>query len=126
MLRPVELPPRRQVAMEVAEIALDALFVEVNDRRDDVAWALAPRLRDVFAEIGLDHLDPRGFEMGIETDLLRRHRFAFGDNLGSGRIAEAEHDGPGLGGVACVMHFAPAFGDLALVSFEVEIEVSER
>src|SRR5262245_66649994 len=105
--------------MDVAEIALDALFIEVNDRRDDVARTLAPRLRDIFAKIGFDHLDPCRLEMGIETDLLRHHRLAFGDNLGSCRLAEVEHDGAGLGGIARVMYFAPAFGDLALVSFEV-------
>ena len=33
---------------------------------------LAPDLHDIFAEIGLDHLDARRLEMGIEPDLLAR------------------------------------------------------
>ncbi len=56
--------------MLAAEIGLDRLFVEVDDGRDDVARPLAPELHDIFAEIGLDHLDLGGLEMGVEPDLL--------------------------------------------------------
>ena len=86
-----------EALMGAAEIALDTLFVEVNDRRDDVARALAPKLDDIFAEIGLDHLDAGGMQLGVELDLLRHHRLAFGDELGPRLLAEPNHDGAGVG-----------------------------
>ena len=74
--------------MDPAEIRRDLLLVEVDDGGDDVARRFAPDLHDILAEIGLDHLDAGGFEMGVEPDLLRHHGLALGDELGARLAAE--------------------------------------
>ena len=51
--------------------------------------ALAPELDDIFAEIGLDHLDAGGLQMRVEPDLLRHHRLALGDELGACLLGRA-------------------------------------
>src|SRR3990170_5297741 len=112
--------------MRAAEIGLDRLLVEVDDRGDDMAWTLAPQLHDIFAEIGLNHLDLRGLEMGVESDLLRHHRLAFGDKLGARLLAERENNGAGVGCGRRVVHRSAALGHLALIGIEIEIEMGER
>ena len=126
IFRPVEPALARQALVLAAKFLLDGLFVEMDDRGDDMARPLASELHDIFAEIGLDHLDLRGLEMRVEPDLLAHHRLAFGDELGAGLFAEPEHDGPRIGGGGRVMHFAAALDHLALIGLEIEIEMRQR
>ncbi len=124
--RRLELAPGGEFAVRAAEIGLDRLFVEVDDRGDDMARAVAPDLDDVFAEVGLDHLEARLFEMGVEPDLLRDHRLALGDALCVRGAAESEHDVARLLRIRSVVHRAAALGHLALIGLEVEVEMPER
>jgi hypothetical protein len=109
--------------MLAAEFELDRLFAEVDDGRDDMAWPLAPELDDIFAEIGLDHRDLGSVEMLIEPDLIAHHRLALGDELGTGRLAELEHDGPSIGRSRRVMHLPATHRHLTLIGLEIEVEV---
>ena len=84
------------------------------------------QLDDVFAEVGFDRLDPRRFERRIETDLLRDHRLALGRALCAEPFAEVDDDLPRRLGVLGEMDVAAAFRDLALVGFEIEVEMGER
>ena len=126
MLRLVEPPRMRQTLMRAAEIRLDGLAIEVNDRSDQMARALAPELHDIFAEIGLHHLDLGGVEMGVEPDLLRHHRLALGDELGAGLLAELQDDVARVRRGWRVMHLAAALDHLAFESLEIEIEMRQR
>src|SRR6516165_3220019 len=66
----------------------DLLPDEVDRRRDQMAWRLAPQLDDVFAEVGLDRDDAVSFEMFVEADLLGNHRLALGDRHSAGGAAD--------------------------------------
>ena len=113
--------------MHAAEILLDGLLVEVDDGGDDVAWALAPELHDIFAEIGLDHLDARGLwrwalsPISSDTiDLPLVTSLAPASGRASSMMARAS------AAVRRVMHLAAALDHLALISLEIKIEMRER
>ncbi len=71
-------------------------------------------------------LMPFSLERRVEADLLGDHRLALGHHLGAARLADAEDDRDRFVGVARVMHVAARLDDLALVGFEIEIEMGER
>ena len=121
----LELSCRGQRAVRAAKIGLDRLFVEVDDGRNDVARGLAPDLHDIFAEVGLDHLDAGCFQMGIQSDLLRDHGLALGDALGFLGAAKREQGIARLRRRACVMHFPAALVHLLLIGLEIEVEITE-
>ena len=52
-----QLPVRRQLGVQAAEVGLDLVLGEVDGGRDDVARRLAADLDQVLAEVGLDHLE---------------------------------------------------------------------
>ena len=108
------------------KIRSDRLFVEMDDGRDDVARGLALELHDIFAEVGLNYLDACGLKMGIERDLLRHHRFAFGHELRAVIVAKSKHDVACIRGGRSKMHFASALDDFALIGLEIQIEMGER
>ena len=78
---------RGQAAMNPGKVLRDLFFVEVDDRRDDVARRLFANLDDVFAEIGLHRLYPGSRQRGMEPDLLRHHGLRLGDEAGIGLAA---------------------------------------
>ncbi len=121
-----EVAVRGQVAVRPAKILLDVALRHVDRGRDDVRGRLAAKLDDVFAEVGLDRLDPGRLERLVEADLLRDHRLALGDALRSERLAEVDNDPPRRLRVLGEMNVAAALRDLALVGFEVEVEMRER
>ena len=94
--------------------------------RDDVARRLARDLDDIFAEIGLDHLDPGGLEMRVEPDLLRHHGLALGDEARARVSAEPQHDVARVGRRRREMHMPAALDHLPLIGFEIKIEMVER
>ena len=49
---------RREIAVEPAEVGLDVVAGDVDRRSDDVRGRLAAQLDDIFAEVGLDRVDP--------------------------------------------------------------------
>ena len=112
--------------MGADEILGDVLLVEVDHRRDDMARRLAPDLNDVLAEVGLRHLDAGCFEMGVETDLLRHHGLALGDEASAGVLAEPEHNFARVRRGRREMHLAAAFDHFPLIGFEIKIEMRER
>ena len=116
----------RQVAMRLAELLLDVFRGQMDRRRDDVGGRLAAQLDDVFAEVGLDRLDPRRLERVVEADLLGDHRLALGDALRAHRLAEVDDDLARFLGVLRVVDFAAARANLALVGLEIEVEMGER
>ena len=99
---------------------------EMNRRRDDMGRRFVAQLNDVLAKVGLDRLDPRRLERGVEADLLGDHRLALGDAFRAHRLAELNDDLARLLGVLRVMDFAAARADLVLVGLEIKIEVGER
>ena len=115
-----------QVAVRLAKILLDVVLRDMDCRRNDVRGGLAAKLDDVFAEVGLDRLHPRRLDRVVEPDLLRDHRLALGDALRPERLAEVDDDPARLLGVLCVMNVAAALVHLALVGFEIEVEMGER
>ncbi len=121
-----EIAPRLQAMMRPHEIGCDLFLVEVDHRGDDVAWAFAPDLDDVLAEIGLGHLDACCLEMPVKADLLRHHGLALGDEAGASLLAELQDDGPRVGGARRVMHIPAARLHRPLIGFEIEVEISER
>ena len=78
----------RQLGVQAAEVGLDLVLGEVDGRRDDVARRLAADLDEVFAEVGLDHLDAVGLEAALSADLLGDHRLALGDDARAGVAAD--------------------------------------
>ena len=80
---------------ELAHLALRL----VDDRRDHVARPVAVELDDVFAEVGLDHLDPGLLEHRVQLELLAQHRLRLHDQLRLGCLADAGHDPVRLGRV---------------------------
>src|SRR5579862_1536909 len=63
----------------VGEELADIFLRQVNGGRDDVRRALAAKLHNVFAKIGLDRVDPGVRERVVEIDFLGRHRLALDD-----------------------------------------------
>ncbi len=116
----------RQVLVYPAEIGLDLIAVEMHGGRDDVAGRFLADLDDVFAEIGLGHLEPRAFEGVVQRDFLGDHRLALGHQLCPGLAAEIDDDPAGILGGRGPMHVAARVDDLLLVGFEIEVEVGER
>ncbi len=45
-------------------------------------WRLAPKLNEVFAQIGLNDFDTGSLERRVELDFLGHHRFGFGNQTG--------------------------------------------
>ena len=83
-----EVAARRQMLVGSAEIRLDLLAIEMHGRRDDMRRRFAAKLNDIFAEVGLDCVDIRRLERGVEADLLGDHRLALGHCLGGALAAE--------------------------------------
>ncbi len=52
---------------------------EMRRRCDDVTRSLVPKLHDVLAEVGLDHIDAFIFQRMVEFDFFRDHAFGFGN-----------------------------------------------
>jgi hypothetical protein len=125
-LRGREIAVRRQIAMSLAEILLDVLLGEVNRRSDDVRGRLVAKLYDVLAEIGLDRIYPRRLQGLVQSDLLRDHRLALGDGLGTERPAEVDDDSRRLLSVLRLVDVAAALAHLALVGLEIEVEMEQR
>ena len=59
----------------------------VDDRREDVRGALAGKLDDPLAEVGLHRRQPGRLERVVQLDLLGDHRLALGDHLHARRRA---------------------------------------
>ena len=88
--------------------------------------AFAAQLNDVLAEVGFDRLDASRLERVVEPDLLGDHRLALGGAFRAHRPAELDDDLARFLGVLRVMDLAAARADLALVGFEIEVEMGER
>ena len=97
----------------------------MNGRRDNVTWRLSAQLNDVFAEIGFDHFEPRGFHRIVERDFLAHHRFALRDRACGCLPADGEHDLTGLLGGGGPVHVGPRLGCLVLEQLQVEVEMRE-
>src|SRR5262249_46736629 len=111
--------------MGPAKIRGDSFFVEMDDRCDDMARGLAPELHDIFAEVGLDHLDAGRPEMSGEPHLLRHHRLSLGNKLRAVPAAQPKHNVACVRGSRSEMHLTSALDDLAFIGFEIKIEMSE-
>ena len=112
--------------MRTPEILCDRLFVQMDDRRDEVARRLFAHLRDIFAEIGFNRFDAGFLQAGIEANLLRHHRFALGDELGIRLAAELQDNLARILGRWSEMDVPAALGDFPLIIFEIEIEMRKR
>ena len=86
---------------------------------------LVAQLDDIFAEIGFNRCDAGFGQGGIERDLLRDHRLAFGHNFCAGFVADVENDLPRLLCGARPMHMPAGLDDFLLVAFEVKIEMGK-
>jgi hypothetical protein len=87
---------------------------------------LAAKLNDIFAKIGLDRIDPRRLERGVEAKLLGDHRLAFGHGLGAALLTELQDDIDAFPGGQRIMDMAAGGDNLRLIGFEIEIEMGER
>ena len=105
--------------------SLDLIAAEMDRGRYDVAWRLAPYLDEIFAEIGLDRCDACLFQSVIEADLFRDHRLAFGDELRSRLLADADDCGARLLGGFRPVNLAARLDHLLLVMIKIEIEIGE-
>ena len=84
----------------------------------DVRRFVMAELDDQFREIGLVGGDSVGFEMLVETDLLRGHRLDLDDLVGAGRFDKFGHNGVGLVGICRPMHLPTARDDCSFELFE--------
>ncbi len=114
---------RRQMSVMLQKILAHLFLGHMHRRRDDMARRLTAKLDDVFAEVGLDHLDAGLFQVSVERHLLGDHGFALGDAPRPGLTANVENDPPRVLRRGRPVHLTTGLGDLLLVALQIEIEV---
>src|SRR5688500_6615347 len=90
---------------------------------NEMIRGLAKELLDVLAEVALDHTEARGFQRGVQVDLLARHCLGFDDRFHPALLREIQNVIPRLLTVAGPMNLASARGEVSLELFQILIEV---
>jgi hypothetical protein len=80
-------------------------------------------LDDVFAEIGLDHLEATGLQRLVERGLLADHRLALDHSCGTGGATDVRDDPIQLGAGCGVMDLTATGTQHGLELGEVVIEI---
>jgi hypothetical protein len=116
---------RRRVRRSVKHVG-HLLQSLVQRGRNDVVRSLAGELDDIFAQVRFHRLDAIFFEMLVQMNLFRGHRFGLHHQLHAALAGEIGDELARLGAGVGPDHFAAAGDHVALEFLEINIQMIER
>ena len=108
------------------EQVADLRSVAVDRGHEDVRRPVAVELQDQLGEVGLERVDPRVRQRGVQLDLVRRERLHLHDLVCAVRARDVGDDGVRLLRVARPVHHAAGRLHRRLELHEVLVEVREH
>ena len=114
------------MGMDTAKICLHLCGIEMDGRRNNMAWCFAAQLDDIFAKVGFHRRHACAFNRGIEVDLLRDHAFALRHGFCAAPFANLQHGGIGLRRSAGKMDMTAAGANLGLIGLHIKVEMGQR
>jgi hypothetical protein len=89
---------------------------------NDVRQRFSRQLDDLFPEVGLNHLIAVLFEMRVQVNLFRRHRFAFNDDFGLGLLGNRRNNLARFCSIVCPVNLTAKALNLRSEEFQILVE----
>ena len=102
------------------------LSAQMQRRSEDVAGRFVTQLDNVFAQIGLNGLDPDLLQRRIEADLLGQHRLGLGHPGGTAPLGDVHHDLTGFFGGGGLVHLHAPLAQPLREESQVRIQPVQR